>query len=91
MSNIASTALPFQQTPDGRWAVHLDGSTVIVQTRRDAELLAGLPVELAALSWDAPRPPDPERVRKILKVCEDYRYTSHGERHLRRWLTTREA
>lgn len=91
MSNVVTGPFPFERIADGRFAVHLDGNVVTVQTKQEAELLASLSVELAKIFAGALRMPDPEHVRSILKVCGDYRYRSHGERHLRRWLAEQDA
>lgn len=90
MSNVVTGPFPFERTADGRFAVHLDSNVVVVQSKKEAELLASFAVEYAKIFSDAPRRPDPERVRSILKVCEDYHHRSHAERHLRRWLEAKD-
>jgi hypothetical protein len=71
------------------WKVYLEGSVVIVQTRTEAQLLGAICVENSKLNAGTSDPPDSILVQKILKVCEDYGYTSIGERRLRRWLTAK--
>ncbi len=86
MSNVITTPFPIKQTNDGRFAVHIDDNIVIVQTRQEADLLASISVEHSKTFTDVPGKPDAARVRKILQVCEDYRYNSHVPRQLEQWL-----
>lgn len=81
MSNIVKRS-------DGRYDVILDGSTITVQSQNDAAKLGSLPaVYTAFLSGKR----NADRIRAVLKVCDEYGYTSHAKRHLESWLSKEAA
>ena len=72
MRNATAAPLEFQKTADNRWSVRLGSSKITVQTRKDAGLVAALPIVLEMLFSGSRETPNVPKARSVLATCKRY-------------------